>query len=127
TQKPELHCVVAVQGLPGEPIGLQAPALQKSPLTQSAVVLHGLVQAPFAQAYGEQSCPPVGTVQVPVPLQTWPTTTVPWHDEMPHEVPCAQSWQAPAPSHWPFCPQLVCADVEHSSSGSVPARMGPQV
>ena len=91
--------MVVVQGLPAAPCGLQTPALQKSPLTQSVLVAQGLAHAPFSQAYGEQSCPPGGTTQVPMPSQTWPTTTVPWHDETPHEVPCGQSWQAPVPSH----------------------------
>ena len=71
--------------------------------------------------------PPAGTVQVPLPSQTWPTTTLPWQLEAPHEVPDAQSWHAPAPSHEPFWPQVDCAVEAHSLSGSVPARMGPKV
>jgi hypothetical protein len=50
TQKPELHWVVVLQGLPAVPSGLQTPALQKSPLTQSELVAHGLAHAPFSQA-----------------------------------------------------------------------------
>jgi hypothetical protein len=78
--------------------------------------------------YGEQFVA-VGVEQVPpVPLQVGAgvnSATV--QMAFPQTVLDGYFWQAPAPSHEPFVPQLAAPRSVHSLPGSVPAAMGPQV
>ena len=128
TQKPEEHCAVVVQGLPAAPTGVQTPALQKLPLTQSVLAAHGLAHARSRSVPACPFCPRGGRRRCPCRCSPRRRRAVPWRDGAPHEVvPARQSWQTPLPSHWPFCPHVASADRVHSASGSVPPRMGPQM
>ena len=84
------------------------------------------MQAPAEHAYGTQLTP-VPFPQVPEPLQTCVSATLPWQIALPQLVPEGQSWQLPAPSHAPLVPQVDAAWVAHWAAGSVPAATGPQV
>jgi hypothetical protein len=59
-----------------------------------------------------------------------PTTLFPLHTFEPavaeQSVVDAQYSHAPAPSHWPSWPHVVCASAVHSLSGSVPATIESQ-
>jgi hypothetical protein len=127
TQKPEEHWLDVEQGPPLPEATPHTPPLQVYPAAQSALVAQVVLHALPLHAYGVQSMPPPCGTHVPAPLQACVFRTVPWHVGIPHIVPSAQSWQAPAPSQKPSVPHVDWACAEHSLSGSVPAVMGPQV
>jgi hypothetical protein len=126
TQKPEAHCVAAVHAAPLPCGGTQAPPTHTLPETQCELAVQGFLHAPEAQAYGAHAVPMPFT-QAPVPLQILGVERLPAHTLAPQPVPEAQSAQAPAPSQAPLVPQVEAAVAAHSSSGSAPAAMGPQV
>jgi hypothetical protein len=90
------------------------------------LVAQGFLQAPAEHVYGAHAVPAPFT-QAPPPLQIFGVERFPAHTLAPQLVPEGQSAQAPAPSQEPVVPQVEADVAAHSSSGSLPAAIGPQV
>jgi hypothetical protein len=105
TQKFDLQSVAFVHA-PPSCFGPQLPPTQAMPVTQSASVLHLVLQAPLTQRKGRQSCTPAGR-QAPRPSQVPAVLSrSPAQDGGTQTVSAAYFVHAPNPSQVPVCPQL---------------------
>src|SRR6185369_11987180 len=106
-------------------LALHVPLLQKPETPQSGSTTHDEAQTPTTHTNGAQSVTPLA-LHMPAPSHVLASVcTSPLHDAGTHTVPLIHLRHAPAPSHVPSSPQLDCGDAAHSSSGSVPAAIGP--